>query len=49
MRNLADAVAACAMLATVADGGKITYERRIYDVTHLLVQLGALKTKPATL
>jgi steroid delta-isomerase-like uncharacterized protein len=37
-----------AMVATVADGGKITYERRIYDVTNLLVQLGALKTKPAT-
>ena len=37
-----------AILARLADDGRITYERRIYDVTNLLVQLGALRTKPAT-
>jgi steroid delta-isomerase-like uncharacterized protein len=37
-----------AMISTVADDGLITYERRIYDVTNMLVQLGALRTKPVT-
>jgi steroid delta-isomerase-like uncharacterized protein len=37
-----------AQVATVADNGQITYERRIYDVTNLLVQIGALRTKPIT-
>lgn len=27
--------------------GQITYERRIYDFTGLLVQIGVLKAKPA--
>ena|SRR5687768_10369827 len=37
-----------ALISTVADDGLITYERRIYDVTNMLVQLGALRTKPVT-
>ena len=37
-----------ALIATVSDEARITYERRIYDVTNLLVQLGALRTKPVT-
>ena len=38
-----------ALIATVADDGRVTHERRIYDVTNMLVQLGALRTKPVTL
>jgi steroid delta-isomerase-like uncharacterized protein len=38
-----------ALIATIADEGRVTHERRIYDVTNMLVQLGALRTKPATL
>jgi len=37
-----------ATIATVSDEVRITHERRIYDVTNLLVQLGALRTKPVT-
>ena len=29
------------------DGEKIAYERRIYDFTGVLVQLGVLRAKPA--
>lgn len=34
-------------LATLSPSGRIVRDRRIYDVTNMLVQLGALKTKPA--
>jgi steroid delta-isomerase-like uncharacterized protein len=34
-------------LFTFDDAGLITHERRLYDVTAVLVQLGALKTKVA--
>jgi steroid delta-isomerase-like uncharacterized protein len=37
-----------AFFATLDDDFKITHDRRVYDVTSLLVQLGALRTKPAT-
>ena len=33
---------------TLDEDGKITHDRRVYDVTNMLVQLGALRTKPAT-
>lgn len=33
-------------LATVNDQGLITRDRRVYDVTNMLVQLGALRAKP---
>jgi steroid delta-isomerase-like uncharacterized protein len=33
-------------LATIDDGGLITHDRRLYDVTNMLVQLGALRAKP---
>jgi steroid delta-isomerase-like uncharacterized protein len=35
-------------LATLSPAGRIKHDKRIYDVTNMLVQLGALKTKPAT-
>jgi steroid delta-isomerase-like uncharacterized protein len=38
-----------ALIAMIGDDGRVTHERRIYDVTNMLVQLGALRTKPATL
>ena len=33
-------------LATVSPNGRIARDKRLYDVTNMLVQLGALKTKP---
>lgn len=36
-----------AWLYTLDDGGRIVHDRRVYDVTAMLVQLGALRTKPA--
>ena len=33
-------------LATLSPDGRIVRDRRVYDVTNMLVQLGALKTKP---
>lgn len=33
--------------ATLSDKGRIALDKRLYDVTNMLVQLGALKTKPA--
>ena len=35
-----------ALLSTIGEDGLIIYERRIYDVTNMLVQLGALRAKP---
>jgi steroid delta-isomerase-like uncharacterized protein len=35
-----------AFFATLDDDCKITHDRRVYDVTSMLVQLGALRTKP---
>jgi steroid delta-isomerase-like uncharacterized protein len=35
----------CVLLYTLKDG-KITHERRVYDFTGMLVQMGLLKTKP---
>jgi steroid delta-isomerase-like uncharacterized protein len=37
-----------AFFATLDDDCMITHDRRVYDVTNMLVQLGALRTKPAT-
>ncbi len=37
-----------AFFVALDDDCKITHDRRVYDVTGLLVQLGALRTKPAT-
>ena len=34
-------------MVTVDEGGLITNERRIYDFTGLLVQLGVLRARPA--
>lgn len=34
-----------ALLFTLTDDGRITHNRRVYDVTNFLVQLGALKTR----
>jgi steroid delta-isomerase-like uncharacterized protein len=34
------------VLLYMLDDGKITHERRIYDFTGMLVQIGLLKTKP---
>jgi steroid delta-isomerase-like uncharacterized protein len=33
-------------LATFSPNGRIARDRRVYDVTNMLIQLGALKTKP---
>ena len=33
-------------VSTLNDSGRITHERRVYDVTSMLVQLGALRAKP---
>ena len=35
-----------AWLYTLDDEGQIVHDRRVYDVTTMLVQLGALRTKP---
>jgi steroid delta-isomerase-like uncharacterized protein len=35
-----------AFLATLTPDGHIAHDRRVYDVTNMLVQLGALRTKP---
>jgi steroid delta-isomerase-like uncharacterized protein len=35
-----------AWLYMLSDKGEIVEDRRVYDVTHMLVQLGALRTKP---
>lgn len=35
-----------ALFFTLNDEGRITQNRRLYDVTNMLVQLGALRTKP---
>ena len=35
------------VFAFTLDGGRIAHERRIYDFTGLLVQIGVLKAKPA--
>jgi steroid delta-isomerase-like uncharacterized protein len=35
-----------AWLFTLADDGQIVEDRRVYDVTNMLVQIGALRTKP---
>jgi steroid delta-isomerase-like uncharacterized protein len=35
-----------AVMTTFNDDGKIVFERRLYDVTNMLVQLGALRAKP---
>jgi steroid delta-isomerase-like uncharacterized protein len=35
-----------AWLFTLNDEGLIVEDRRVYDVTHMLVQIGALRTKP---
>ena len=37
-----------AFFVTLDEDGKIMHDRRVYDVTKMLVQLGALRTKPAT-
>jgi steroid delta-isomerase-like uncharacterized protein len=34
-------------LATLSPNGRIARDRRLYDVTNMLVQIGALRTKPA--
>ena len=34
-------------MATLSPGGRILRDRRLYDVTNMLVQLGALKARPA--
>jgi steroid delta-isomerase-like uncharacterized protein len=36
-----------ALLFTLSDDGRIIHNRRVYDVTKMLVQLGALRMKPA--
>jgi len=41
------AEAAFAMVLTVSEDGLIVRDRRIYDFTGLMVQVGALKAKPA--
>ncbi len=33
-------------VSTLSESGRITHERRVYDVTSMLVQLGALRAKP---
>jgi len=35
-----------AWLFTLSDDGQIVHDRRVYDVTNMLVQIGALRTKP---
>jgi steroid delta-isomerase-like uncharacterized protein len=35
-----------AVLSTLGPDGLIIHERRVYDVTNMLVQLGALRAKP---
>jgi steroid delta-isomerase-like uncharacterized protein len=35
-----------AWLFTLDDDGLIVHDRRVYDVTNMLVQIGALRTKP---
>jgi steroid delta-isomerase-like uncharacterized protein len=35
-----------AWLFTLADDGQIVEDRRVYDVTNMLVQIGALRAKP---
>ena len=37
-----------AWLFTLSEDGVIVEDRRVYDVTHMLVQIGALRTKPST-
>jgi steroid delta-isomerase-like uncharacterized protein len=34
-------------VATISPNGRIARDKRLYDVTNMLVQLGALKAKPA--
>jgi C-1 hydroxylase len=34
-------------LCTMTDGGLIKHERRLYDFTSLLIQVGVLRSKPA--
>lgn len=36
-----------AWLYTLDEDGQILHDRRVYDVTHMMVQIGALRTKPA--
>jgi hypothetical protein len=35
------------VILSKVDNGQIVYERRVYDFTGLLVQIGVLKAKPA--
>lgn len=37
-----------AWLYTLGDDGRILEDRRVYDVTNMLVQIGALRAKPAS-
>lgn len=36
------------LLFTLSDDGRITHSRRVYDTTSMLVQIGALRAKPAS-